>query len=157
MAEEFNIKKEYGNIKYSLPDFEELDNEFEISNLQDIDRKFLVRAIRRRVIEKIVFFNGILESILHPNPQSIVSMHENKSFSEEEKMKVIKILRKLMKMERENLKFDINPNIDLECKFINKIFKEIKEIKNNIQEFTSIMEDAWSKEEEKIVSESYFG
>lgn len=159
MAKEFDLTAEYGKLatKYNLPDFEELDNQFEITSLQDVNKKFLLKAIRRRMIDKIVFFNRILESILHPNTQSIISMHENKSFDEDERQKVIKSLRKLMKLDRESLRLDIEPNTISDANFIIKIFEEYKDIKRKINRVASIMEEAWSKEEEEIVSESYFG
>lgn len=159
MDEKFDIKKEYELLsrKYKLPSFEDIDNEFEVSGIEDINKKFLIRIIRRRINDKVVFFNRILESILQPNASSFVHLHESKFFSDEEKQEILSSFRKLMGLERESLGLDIEPDIEKDVEFINKVFIEFNEIKKKTKKVASVLEEAWSKEEEKVVSESYFG
>lgn len=159
MDEKSDIKKEYEILsrKYKLPGFEELDNEFEVSSIEDINKKFLIRIVRRRINDKMTFFNRILESILQPNTGSFVHLHESKFFSDEEKQEILISFRKLMRLERESLGLDINPDAEKDAEFINKVFREFNEMKKRLRKVSSILEEAWSKEEEKVVSESYFG
>jgi len=159
MKQDIDIKKEYQILskKHKLPDFDVLDKEFEISNIQDINEKFLIRAIRRRVNEKIAFFIRILDGILHPASSSVISTHENRFFTDEEKQEALKVMRKLMQLDRKGLKIDIDPDINLDVDFINDVFKNFNDIKIKVKKIASKMEEAWSKEEEEKFSDIYFG
>src|SRR3989344_2060268 len=126
-----NLKDDYEKLckKYKLPNYEELDNEFEllyITNLQEI--KFPLRFIRRRINDKIAWFCNILQNILQPNPGSLVSLEESKFFSDKERTKIINLLKDLMNIERESLILDINFNEEKDVEFINNIFNRWNEI-----------------------------
>ena len=56
--EDINIEKEYKSLKFNLPPFKDMDDEFEISS---IDKKiFLLRSLRRKMNDKILFFFMII-------------------------------------------------------------------------------------------------
>ena len=159
MKQDLDIKQEYQILskKYKLPDFDVLDKEFEVSSIQDINEKFLIRAIRRRINEKIAFFIRIIDGILHPVSSSVISTYENRFFSDEEKQEALKVMRKLMQLDRKGLKIDIDPDINLDVDFINNVFTNFNEIKSKIKKIAFKMEEAWSKEKEEKFSDIYFG
>ena len=65
--------------KYALPNYKELNKNFEIAYIED--PFFLLRSIRRRIHEKIVFFAKVSEKILFPNQTLMIEMYESKFFS----------------------------------------------------------------------------
>ena len=154
--EKINIEKEYKSLKYKLPDFKKLDNEFEISTIQGIDNnKFLLRFIRRKMNEKIIFFCRIIERILYPSQPNIITMVESKAFTEEEKQSISEFYKKLMHYEKESINLDVDENESLTVKYINDVEKIWPEVKKQVLEMTKKMQNSWSEKEIQTES-SYF-
>lgn len=155
---DFDIKKEYNNLKnkYNLPGFEDLDNEFE---LYIIDKKCIVlRQIRRRMNEKVIFFCNIIERVLYPNPQSIPVMYESK-FLEGYKTNLNKLYRKLMVYERRSIDIDVRCDNEKDnADYIKDLFKEWVKLKKELSVYSKKLKEFWeieSKEDRK--GEVYFG
>ena len=147
MEEKFDLEKEYNILKKKapLPKFSELDSEFEISSIKE--KPHLIRNIRRKMNDKIIFYCRILEGILFPTQASIISFHEGKHFSDEEKSKMREAYKKLMYYERKSLSLDVSPDEKQEILFINEIFKNWNKFKVEIIKVTSKMQESWKKEE----------
>ncbi|MGC8940783.1 MAG: hypothetical protein ACP5JY_01985, partial [Candidatus Nanoarchaeia archaeon] len=60
------LKREYEKLrkKYNLPKFDEINKEFEIWNIKS--DSYIIREIRRRVLERIDFIASYLLPILNP-------------------------------------------------------------------------------------------
>ncbi len=55
--EKINIKEEYEKLKHKLPEFNRLNEEFEISRVEsEYKKEFLLRDIRRKINDKLIFF-----------------------------------------------------------------------------------------------------
>ena len=154
--EKFDIKEEYTKLKLPLPRFEDLDNEFEISNANIKNKNFLLRNIRRRVNEKVIFYCRIIEGLLYPNSNNIIGMIEIKFFDEEEKNEISKLYKKLMQFERESLAIDVNPDDKKDVEYINTVFKQWRQYKEDLIKITRKMKDSWKMQEE-TTKDSYFG
>src|SRR3989344_1527142 len=74
-------EKQYNELrkKHKLPEFKDIDFEFEISDLEETN--FLLRAIIRRIAEKLDFYSTMLEEVLQPDTSNLYAMHEMKFFS----------------------------------------------------------------------------
>ena len=157
MAEnKFNLKEEYSKLDYKLPKFEDLDDEFEISIASIKNKNFLVRNLRRRLNDKVIFYCKIIEGLIYPNSNNIIGMLEIKSFDEEEKGKMSTMYKKLMEFERESLNLDVNPDEKKDVEFINSLFKEWKKFKEEMIRITKKMKESWHLEE-KEEKDNYFG
>src|SRR3989344_2810816 len=90
-----DIKAAYAKLakKYKLPDYEALNQEFEIETLEDTD--FLLRNVRTKISEKMEFCIKLLTSILQPE-QNITDLQECKMFSDEQKKKIYLLYKNLM-------------------------------------------------------------
>ena len=150
------IKKDYEKLekKYNLPSFKKIDKEFEISSLEAED--FLLRNVRRRMNNKLTFFTQILDTILFPNPNSLISIHESKSFSEEEKNRLMKFYNELMTFERASLVFDVEPDDKKEAEYINSLWKEWPKIKTETLKLVNKMKNSW-KDEDNKTKNHFFG
>lgn len=154
--EDFNLKVEYNKLGHKLPTFEEIDREFELSNANIKNKSFLIRNIRRRINDKVIFYCKIIEGLIYSNANNITSIFEIKSFNEKEKEKISKLYKRLMEFERESLILDVNPNEKKDSEFINNLFKEWKTFKQEMAEITKKMKDSWHLEE-KEKKDNYFG
>lgn len=154
--DKFDIKEGYNKLKHKLPKFEDIDNEFELSTANIKDEAFLIRSVRRRLNDKIIFYCRIIEGLLYPNTNNFIGMMEVKAFDDSEKTKMTKIYKKLMEFERESLSIDVNPDEKKDFDFINRLFKEWKNFKEELINITKKMKNSWHLEE-KEEKDVYFG
>jgi len=155
LLEEYNKHKK----KYSLPDFKPLDEEYEITNIQKNlqDPKLILKFVRRRINEKITFFVQILETMLSPNPNSIINITESKFLPEEERENMEALLKTLMYFERYSILLDVTSDDKSNASFIKEVWQEWPKFKKTIEEYAKILKNKWKEEEEKAIAEHYFG
>ena len=93
-------EKQYAELrkKFKLPDFKEIDFEFEISDLEETN--FLLRAVIRKIADKLEFCSTMLEEILQPDTSNLYAMHETRFFDEQEKKGMNELYSKLMALNR---------------------------------------------------------
>ena len=94
-----NLKERYSKLskEFSLPSYEELNNEFEllyIKELFEINRPLVF--IRRRILDKIGWVGAMLQGIIQPNQGSLLSMEESSFFKKEEKEELNHNLRNFL-------------------------------------------------------------
>lgn len=140
--------------KHNLPSFKELDIEFDISNIEHDG--YLLRAIRRKMIEKAELFCKILESLMLPDASSLSSIQESKILDENTRQNMLKLFKKLMVYDRISLSLEIDNDDKKNIKFIKDLYSEWKEIKPQLMEIVKNMTDAWTKDDESL-EEKYFG
>lgn len=156
-----DIKKEYGVLakKYRLPDYERLDREFEILYVVEIKEiKYISRFIRRRINDKIAWACTMIQSILQPNPGSLVNLQESSSFSKEDKQNLYEVLKGLMQFERRSLALDIQFDEGEDAVFITEAYNKWMKIKEDLAAIAEKMYNFWkSLPEEKKPNDHYFG
>ena len=145
-----NLKEEYEKLKknHKLPNYEILDKEFEllyVTKLEEI--KFPLRFIRRRINDKIAWFCNMLQNIIQPNPSSLISLEESKFFSDEDREKMIALLKELMFMERESVVLDIDYDEKKDSEYINNILSKWDSIKKKISYFSEKLKKGWKEED----------
>ena len=154
------LKEDYEKIKkqHKLPNYDDLDHEFEllyISGLEEI--KFPLRFIRRRITDKLSWFCNMLQNIIQPNPGSLISLEESKFFTDDDRKKIIDLLKELMNWERQSLILEINFSDKEDAEFINNTFNQFNKIKKEIAYFSEVLKKGWTEETKKINKEQYFG
>ena len=144
------IEKQYIELrkKYKLPEFKEMDFEFELSDIEETT--FLLRAIIRRMEEKLDFYSTMLEEILQPDTSNLYAMHETKFFDEDEKKQMYELYTKLMNFNRQSIEVSLEHNENKEADFINSLFDEWKSLKQELLMFVRKMRASWKAEEADI-------
>ncbi|MEE9525464.1 MAG: hypothetical protein V3V78_02545 [Candidatus Woesearchaeota archaeon] len=139
------LKEKYQELskKHNLPSFEELDKEFEISTIEN--EEFLLREVRRKIIEKIEAYTKFLEEILQPET-TLANMYEAKVFDEDERNEIFKLYQRLMSLDRLSMELALDENDDKTSKFIKDFFEEWNEIKENLSKFVKKAKEEWLKE-----------
>lgn len=155
------FEKEYNKLRdryKQLPDFKKLDFDFEFSSIkdEDVNERFVSRTVKRRVFDKLHYFNGGLLSVISPQAPSIVISHENKFFTNEDRDKMMDIVRIFMCLDREYLLSDIEFSEKHDVEFILSCLKVWYEHKPTIKKFITIMRDSWSKKDSFKI-EDYIG
>ncbi|MBI2005638.1 MAG: hypothetical protein HYS80_02645 [Candidatus Aenigmarchaeota archaeon] len=140
------IEKQYSELrkKFKLPEFKEIDFEFELSDLEETN--FLIRNIIRRIAEKLDFYTTVIEENLQPDTSNLYAMHETRYFDEYEKKQMYDLYRKLMSFNRQSIEVSLKRNEIEEAEFINKFFSEWKPLKEELLFYVKKMKDSWKKE-----------
>ena len=151
------IEKGYDNLskKYKLPKFKEIDNEFEISALDN--EKFLIKNILRKISEKLEFYIEIIGNLVHPDGSSISTMYEIRFFSEEEKNDMYKMFKNLMKIDRNITEIVLRNDEKEQIDFFNKFFNDWQNMKRELLKYIEKMKDSWEKQSTIDEDIGYFG
>lgn len=140
------IKKDYEELrkKYSLPDYKSMDDDFEISCIDDGDS--LLRDIDRKIAEKIEFFADIINSVLQPDTSSLTDMHECRFFNDAEKKVLFDLYKVLMGMHRASIELLIHNNEKETAEFIKDTCSKWGNVKKSIAATVRKMKETWQKE-----------
>ncbi len=158
MTDKFDIRKKYDEIKAKyrqLPDFDKLNQEFEMDFIEK--EHFLLRQLRRRVNEKIIFFCRVLEGILFPAAHSAINAYESENFMEEQRKDLSELHKQLMVLERRALALDIDTTDQQDVDFICDVFKAWPDFKVRVHEIAVQMQKAWTKKSEQNTEKGYYG
>lgn len=144
------IEKQYNELirKHKLPEFRDIDFEFEISDLEKTN--FLPRAIIRRIAEKLDFYSTMLEEVLQPDTSNLYAMHETKYLTEAEKSQMYEIYTRLMNLNRQSIEVSLQHDERNEAEFINNAVDEWKTLKAELLKFVRKMRASWKAEEADI-------
>ena len=152
-----DIKIKYTELKkkYKLPDYDMLNDEFEISTIEDAD--FLLREIIRKVLVLWETPIKLLEGLLQPDTASLSDLNEYRSLNENEKAGAYKTYRSLMVLQREAtallLEMD-NANI---AAFISGLLPEWKKIKKELIVIVRKASDLWKNDSSVKEDLGYLG
>lgn len=154
------LRKKYDALvsKYKLPNYDDIDREFEVSfiskDLEEIN--FPLRVVRRKMNDRLAMFANGLQNIISPATTSIISMHESKFFSDDDKECIIDIIKQLMQIERHSLLLDITSSEKDDAEWIVFTYQKWMGLKKHLMKFVEIIRDGWQKEEEQS-DQTYFG
>ncbi|MFH0868318.1 MAG: hypothetical protein V1831_03315 [Candidatus Woesearchaeota archaeon] len=154
---ENKIEPEYDKLckKYKLPKFSEVDQEFEISSLEN--ERFLIRNTLRKISEKLETYGDAIGNLVHPDGSSLSSMYEIRFFSEDEKDDMYKLFKKLVKANRNIAEVVLSADEKKEAEFLNSFFNEWLGIKKELLAYLSKMKECWGKESTIKDDLGYFG
>ena len=152
------LKKEYEKFykKYKLPNFSELNQEFEIEKLQEKETEFLLREIRRAISDKIAAFLRFFELFLNPQAAPVFVLNMLKSLNNRDKELIEQIYHELVNYELTAINLDIVYDEKKEAGFIKDIYKKWQVLKQELQEFSKVIERMKIKEQD-MKKKSYFG
>jgi hypothetical protein len=152
------LKKNYLEIqkRYFLPDFEELNDDFNIDKVSDIETEHLIREIRKVIVDKILNYIRLIESMLNPVNVPMFVFSVVRAMKIEDRKELAEIYKKLAKIEIELIDVDISFSEEKEAKFIKKSYKIWQEVKEKIGEIIKSVRENWDNKLETD-TKGYFG
>ena len=140
------IENKYSELrkKYKLPEFKEINFEFEVTDFEKTN--FLMRGIIRKVAERLDFYATVLEEVLQPDASNLYAMHETRYFDESEKESMYNLYRKLMDYSRQSIIVTLERDEKAESEFISKFFNEWKVIRQELLNLVKKMKSSWETE-----------
>lgn len=152
-----DTEKEYEKLakKYKLPDFKDIDADFEISDVENHD--LLLKGILRKIGEKLEFYNGILSEVLQPDASSLSAMHETRFFNDAEKGSMYSLFKDMMGHYREIIMLMLKNDEKEQALFLGRFFAEWQGIKKQLADIIGKMKDSWESEITREEELGYFG
>ena len=142
--------------KYNLPSFEELNKEFRIERIAEIQTDFLLREIRNQIEEFLDNFLRFNETISNPINAPSFFFDIINSMTKENKEKIDEIQKKLSNLIIERMEL-IDYSEEKEAEFIKKADKIWKEIKKDFIEIMRSLGKKSDKKNNENSGKAYFG
>jgi hypothetical protein len=151
-----SIKEKYQKIEKTLklPSFDSLNNDFEISLIEEED--FFLREIRRKMTERIEAYVKLVEPVLQPEA-IVCDMHECKELSEDEKSKIFEVYKKLMFLHRYSAEISIDEDDKKTSLFINEVMKDWPAVKKQLAAILKKLKESWLADTELKEDLAYMG
>lgn len=148
MAEEDKLKqlkKEYSKFeeKYSLPTFEQLNQDFYIEKTAEIQTDYLIREIRRFMADRFSNYLRFIESVINPVNVPIFVFSIIKAMTIEDKKRLTEAYKKLARIEVDLVEVDIKFSEEKEAEFVKESFEVWQEIKKDVLEFIASVQKNW--------------
>lgn len=152
------LKKKYKDIqkKHGLPDFEELNKDFQIEKAAESEKDFLIREIRKFVGDKMMNYLKFIESLLNPVNAPMFIFSITKLIDSEEKKKLSEIYNNLLKKEIKFIKLDLEFDEEKEVGFIRESYEFWQEVKKDILKIIENISKKWDNKFE-VDNKGYFG
>ncbi|MEX0920661.1 MAG: hypothetical protein WDZ62_00125 [Candidatus Pacearchaeota archaeon] len=152
------FKKSYSVLQknYDLPTFEEMNNEFHIEKIAEVETEVIIREIRKFVGEKIMNYMRFVENLLNPVNVPMFVFTIVKVMDSDDKKRLSEIYKDLVKVEVKFIQRDLDFEEKEDAKFIISSFKFWQKMKKDLQNILNKIDKKWDR---KIVdnSKGYFG
>jgi hypothetical protein len=140
--------------KFSLPGFELLDREFEISSIES--EEISLRNIRKKIEEKVKTCSLLLEEVLQPET-SLAGIYESATFSEAEKKQLFDLYRQIMKANRKCAELGIRNDEQADADFISSFSESWNKLKTQLIKAIEKLGSSWDKDIEEHERLGYLG
>ena len=153
-----NLKKEYSKLagKYKLPSYKELNEEFDIEKVQELETDTLLREIRKVIMDKAIAYLRFVELLLNPSNAPMFFFAILKGIESADKKILDEIYTKLGRLEIKVIDVDNEYSEANEAKFINHVFVEWQDIKESMKTVSKALQKGWDRKSEKK-EKSYLG
>jgi hypothetical protein len=124
------MKEDYSKLvkKHNLPSFDSLNRDFEIERIS-IETDFLLRAIRKSMMDKIVGWLRFFEMFLVPQGAPRIYMGYLKNMSPEDKNDIDYIYQALGSINISALQLEVNYSEKEEIEMIKKIVEKMDSLR----------------------------
>lgn len=150
MVDLAKLKKQYSllQVKYKLPKFSELNEDFDIEKLQDRETEHLLKGVRRAMIEKIANVIRFLELLLNPSetptPMFIYAILKN--ITPETRKSIESLYKELSNLELGSIGLDVSHNEKEEAYFIKAVYQSWSKHQPDLKQITQRLSMSWKKD-----------
>lgn len=139
------MKADYSKLrtKYSLPDFNKLNRDFEIEKASERESDCLLREMRKIMAEKEIAILRFLEMLLNPSNAPFFIFSIIKNLSASDKKVIERIYENICEFEILALSLDLLYDEKKEAEFIKRASKKWDEMTDDLKEFNILLLRAW--------------
>lgn len=141
--------------KYSLPSFQEMNEDFYIEKIAENETDILIREVRKMVGDRLMNYLRFIENLLNPVNVPMFVFPIIKLIGPEEKNKLSEIYKKLIQNEIKFVERDLEFDEAGEAKFIRESYELWLGIKKPLAAIFVKVEKGWGTKTEEN-SKGYF-
>ena len=151
------FKEKYNKLKlkYSLPEYNELNINFDIEEISD-ESELILNKIRVKIREKIEFYANLIESIVQPEP-NLTNMYQLKHIDDNTKEEAFLLFKKLSCIVRYSNLVSVHNSEEENAEFIIESYNQFTKLKPDIERHMRMLSNIWKKETNIKNDMSYFG
>jgi hypothetical protein len=152
-----DIEHHYAELKakHQLPDFALLDREVEISAIEK--SQFLLRAIRRKISERLDSLTQLLDPLIQPDAGSYVHLNEYRALTEGDRRELMKHFQHVMELYLACIDAELSASDAQDAKLIARAAAEWPQIREAIRPFVQKVAAMWTRSTEHKDHVGYFG
>ncbi len=152
-----DIEHQYAELKkkHNLPEFSLMDREFEISTIEKPN--FLLRAVRRKIGERLENITQLLDPLIQPDANSFCSIFEYRCMTESERKEILLRYQVMMSLLRDSIHADLAIDDAQDVAFITRAANEFPAARQALLPFVKKLVENWPKQLERKDSVGYFG
>jgi len=152
------VKAEYEKlrVKYSLPDFAFMNENFEIEGIEAEETALFLKRMRKHMTEKIFFVLRSLEIFLNPQNAPLFMMNIVKFLSPADRELIKELYKQLSEYEIEAFGLEAKYDEKKEADFVKKVCGSWKDFSEDLMKIYAAMRDG-NKKLEKKQNKSYVG
>lgn len=152
LKEKYKLLKE----KYSLPDFKELNENFQIEKIAEIETEFILKEVRRFMTDKFFNYLRFIESLINPTNAPMFVFAIAKTLGVGEREKLVEIYKKITKIELDLIDFDLYYSEEKEAESIKNYWTFWNEIKKQLFDVIEVVRKNLDNKQEDN-GKGYFG
>jgi hypothetical protein len=161
MSEGFDLtklKEKYRilQLKYNLPSFEKLNEDFQIEKTTESETDFVLKEVRKSVTDKFFNYLRFIESILTPTNAPMFVFAITKTLGIKEREKMIELYKRIAKVDIDLIELDIEYSEEKEANAIKKYYEMWQGIKKELLEIVGVIKNNWDTKVEDN-GKGYFG
>lgn len=146
---------EFLKKRYGLPEFALLDNEFEISSIEQ--ESFVLKNICKKIREKIENIVSVVEKLIQPTAECYSDFYEYKFFKNSERDALFVLFKELMHTHRSILELEIIEDEKAYAEFIKQLFLNWHEMKKSLLPVFAKLKSVWKETAEEKEKLEYLG
>ena len=152
------LKNDYSKLaeKYKLPSFRELNEEFDIEKVQELETETLLREIRKVMMDKALAYLRFIELLLNPSNAPMFFFAILKGLDSADKKLLEDLYTRLGRIEIEVVGVDNDYSEKSEAEFIKHLVSGWKGIKEDMKKISASLQKSWDKKSERR-EKSYLG
>ncbi len=152
-----SFKEKYNKLKqkYSLPEYSELNINFDIEDI-DENSELILNKIRVKIREKVEFYANLIESMIQPEA-NLTNMYQLKHIDDNTKENAYLLFKKLTSIIQYSNLVSVNNTEEDNAKFIIKSYEQFTKLKPEIEKHMRMLSNIWKKETNIKNDMSYFG
>lgn len=161
MTEKFGLaelKEAYNKfqIKYGLPSFEKLNEDFQIEKAAESETDFVLREVRKYITDKFFNYLRFIESILSPTNAPMFVFAITKTLGQKDREKLIDLYKRIAKIDVDLIELDVQYFEEKEAKSIKEYYFLWQNIKKDFLEIVEVIKKNWDNKLEDN-GKGYFG
>lgn len=141
--------------KHKLPPYADIDSEFEICTIEQEHN--LLKSVKKKMDDRISYILNILETVIHPNAESVSDMYECRFFSENEKKKVYDCVKQMRYLLRSIDESVLICDEKKDAEVINEIWAAWPDLKDSSLGFVRKLKESWKHESHSKETLNYMG